>query len=191
MFKNIMLIVIITLSFSTQLHASDKLAEVNSEWLQKQFFNAARTGNVKILKFFAAADVDLNVQDRKGYSALILSAYHGHQGAVDFLLAEGASACVEDKRGNTALMGAIFKAELKIAHTLMQQDCDPNQANKACQTAAMFAALFGKQHLLTQLREQGASLTQRDQQGNSVKSLAQQQGNVELLEHLGSEQHKP
>ena len=161
MFKRIILITIFLLSFSTQSQAvstSSDAEKTNSEWLQNQFFNAARAGNTEILKTFAAAGVDLNVQDHKGYSALILSAYNGRRAAVDFLLAEGASACIEDKRGNTALMGAIFKGELKIAHTLMQQDCDPNQANKAGQTAAMFAALFGKQDLLSLVTETSSNL---------------------------------
>lgn len=70
---------------------------------------------------------------------MILAAYHGQSDAVERLLAAGANACVQDKRGNTALMGAIFKGELKIARRLLATECNPDQRNQAGQTAAMYA----------------------------------------------------
>ncbi|HBC23695.1 MAG TPA: hypothetical protein DC052_07765 [Pseudomonas sp.] len=78
----------------------------------------------------------------------------------------------EDKRGNTALLGAIFKGELGIAKRLLATECDPNQRNNAGQTPAMYAALFQREALLQALRERGADLNAADPLGNSVESLA-------------------
>ena len=72
-------------------------------------------------------------------ACLILAAYHGQGPYVERLLDAGADACVQDQRGNTALMGAIFKGELKIAQRLLATDCNPDQRNGAGQTAAMYA----------------------------------------------------
>ncbi|MGA9222657.1 MAG: ankyrin repeat domain-containing protein, partial [Pseudomonas graminis] len=80
--------------------------------LKELFFQAAREGRQDMLNEFINAKFDLNVQDEKGYTALILAAYHGQQSTVTQLLNAGADPCAKDLRGNTALMGAIFKGEL-------------------------------------------------------------------------------
>ena len=107
--------------------------------LQDYYFDAARRGDLDMLNTFIDAGYSLNTQDDKGYTALILAAYHGQGPFVERLLTAGADACVQDNRGNTALMGAIFKGELNIAQRLLGTDCNPDQRNGAGQTAAMYA----------------------------------------------------
>lgn len=139
--------------------------------LQDYYFDAARRGDVEILNTFIDAGYSLNTQDDKGYTALILAAYHGHMQALERLLAAGADACMQDKRGNTALMGAIFKGEVKIAQRLLATDCSPDQRNGAGQTAAMYAGLFRRVELLDALAKRGADLNAEDQQGNNAARL--------------------
>jgi hypothetical protein len=139
--------------------------------LQAYYFDAARRGDVAMLKEFVASRYDLQTRDDKGYTALILAAYHGHEPAVRLLLDAGADPCAEDKRGNTALMGAIFKGEFAISRLLMKASCDPNHRNRAGQTPAMYAALFGRVEVLHALSEKGADLKATDGEGNSAESL--------------------
>ncbi|MFT4246475.1 MAG: ankyrin repeat domain-containing protein [Pseudomonas sp.] len=139
--------------------------------LRQYFFDAARAGRQDMLAEFIGAHYDLNTRDEKGYTALILAAYHGHRAAVEQLLAAGADPCAQDRRGNTALMGAVFKGELAIARRLMQADCAPDQRNNAGQTAAMYAALFQRKDILDALAAKGADLKARDAQGNSAEQL--------------------
>ncbi|GGL32414.1 hypothetical protein GCM10009091_12880 [Pseudomonas brenneri] len=139
--------------------------------LQDYYFDAARRGDVEMLNTFIEAGYSLSTVDDKGYTALILAAYHGQGPAVERLLAAGADACVQDKRGNTALMGAIFKGELKIAQRLLGADCNPDQRNGAGQTAAMFAGLFQRVELLDALKAKGADLNAEDPVGNSASRL--------------------
>ena len=68
--------------------------------------------------------------------------------AVNTLLHLGANACLEDNRGNTALMAAIFRGEFSIAKTLVSLDCDNAHQNKAGQTAEQFAQTFGQQKVI-------------------------------------------
>ena len=140
--------------------------------LENYYFDAARRGDVEMLNTFIDAGYALNTQDDKGYTALILAAYHGQGPAVERLLAAGADACAQDKRGNTALMGAIFKGELQIARRLLAADCSPDQRNAAGQTAAMYAGLFQRQELLDALAAKGADLLAEDSLGNSATRLA-------------------
>jgi ankyrin repeat protein len=142
-----------------------------AQQLRDYLFNAARSGDALIIGEFIKAGYDLNAQDAKGYTALILAAYNGQANAVEQLLKAGANPCTEDVRGNTALMGAIFKGELRIAKRLMQADCSPDQANHAGQTPAMYAALFQRKEILEQLRASGADMSAQDAMGNSVDNL--------------------
>lgn len=140
--------------------------------LQNYYFDVARRGDVAMLDTFIESHYTLDVQDSKGYTALILAAYNGQGEAVEHLLNAGANACVQDLRGNTALMGAIFKGELKIARRLMAADCNPDQRNGAGQTAAMYAGLFKRVEILKDLSSKGADLNAEDAQGNSAARLA-------------------
>lgn len=142
------------------------------EQLQGYYFDAARRGDVAMLDTFIEAGYSLDTRDEKGYTALILAAYHGHAPAVERLLAAGADACAQDKRGNTALMGAIFKGEVQIARRLLSTECSPDQRNGAGQTAAMYAGLFKRDELLDALKAKGADLEARDPLGNSAADLA-------------------
>jgi ankyrin repeat protein len=140
--------------------------------LKDYFFDAARRGDEAMLKEFIGARYDLETRDAKGYTALILSTYHGHERASRLLIDAGADPCAKDALGNTALMGAIFKGELTISRMLMKAGCDPNQRNNAGQTPAMYAALFGRIEVLRGLAGQGADLRARDNAGNSAESLS-------------------
>ncbi|WP_434655531.1 ankyrin repeat domain-containing protein [Pseudomonas sp. R3-56] len=142
------------------------------EQLQDYYFDAARRGDVPMLDTFIKGGYSLDTRDEKGYTALILAAYHGQARAVERLLAAGADACAQDKRGNTALMGAIFKGEVQIARRLLSTECSPDQRNGAGQTAAMYAGLFKRDELLDALKARGADLEARDPLGNSAADLA-------------------
>ena len=102
--KNLFMLTLLTLSSLTSAQ------KIDSDRLQTLYFDAARQGDVTTLSAYYAAGLSPNVADKKGYTALILTAYHGQTDAVEFLLNQaGTNACQEDASGNTALMGAIFK----------------------------------------------------------------------------------
>jgi len=156
--------------------ATQRAAQVSSPDIKQQlrsyFFDAARSGNTSMLAEFIAAKYDLNTRDEKGYTALILAAYHGNDEAVDVLMNAGADPCAADLHGNTALMGAIYKGELGIARRLLGAKCNPDQKNAAGQTAAMYAALFGRIEILQSLQDQGADLKAKDSAGNTAEQLS-------------------
>tara|TARA_R110000744_G_scaffold16404_11_gene45194 strand:- start:1884 stop:2465 length:582 start_codon:yes stop_codon:yes gene_type:complete len=158
---------------------------VDSERLQTLYFDAARQGDVSTLSAYYAAGLSMNVADKKGYTALILAAYHGQTDAVTYLLSQdNINACQEDNSGNTALMGAIFKGNFGAIKALISADCDVNQTNANGQTAAMFATLFNRTETITALTEAGADLGAKDGSGNSLVDIALSQGNYELAEDL-------
>jgi ankyrin repeat protein len=142
---------------------------------------AAKGNNQVLISKYVEYGGNVNVQDGKGYTPLIYSAYFGHDELVDFLLEKGANACIKDNRGNTALMGAIFKGNVNIAFRLLKSECDIDQNNNADQTALMYATLFGREKIAEELIAKGASIEVQDTNGNSAKSLAQDQFNQEMI----------
>lgn len=173
------LILASTLAFAGQAQP------VDGTHLQTVYFDAARQGDIPTLRAYYTAGLSPNVADQKGYTALILSAYHGKTDAVEYLLAHAdVNACQEDNSGNTALMGAIFKGNFGAIKALISADCDIDQANSNGQTAAMFATLFNRTDTISALTEAGANLTAKDSSGNSLVDIALSQGNYELAEAL-------
>jgi ankyrin repeat protein len=180
--------ILLTLLFLTTAYTS-QAEPVDSERLQTVYFDAARQGDVSTLSAYYAAGLSPNVADKKGYTALILSAYHGQTDAVKYLLSQASvNACQEDNSGNTALMGAIFKGNFGAIKALISADCDIDQSNANGQTAAMFATLFNRTESIAALTDAGADLSAKDSSGNSLIDIALSQGNYELAEKSSEKQ---
>jgi len=81
----------------------------------------------------------------------MMATYYGQQNIVSTLLASGADRCARDNKGNTALMGAIFKMEWAIARQLRKVDCDMNTQQTGQKTVAEFAKVIGQEQALKEL----------------------------------------
>lgn len=139
--------------------------------LSPYFFAAARSGETAVLQEFIQAGFPVDLKNEASYTALMIAAYQGQANAVNLLLKAGADACIRDKRGHTALMGAMIKAEWQIAKQLYAIDCDQGTntqatdaiTDKSQMTAAQFAEKFGQSEkfkaLATQLEDSTAAQT--------------------------------
>ena len=157
-----------------------------SQDLSRYLFDAARVGDVEVIKSLLARGVRVDARDERGSTALILAAYYGKTDAVRTLLEAGASPNLGDSaRGNTALMGALFKGEIESARRLLADPrTDVNARNAAGQTAAMFAALFGRADLVEALAARQADFALTDASGATAETLARAQGNAALADRL-------
>ena len=160
------------------------LRRYDADW-----FDAARVGRIDILRGLLDAGYPIDAVDSHGYTAVILSAYDGQPAALDFLLSAKADPCIGDRNGNTALMGALFKGESKIARRLVDTQCPIDKTNNAGETALDFATLFGRLDLVPVLVAQGADPNHVDARGESLLDLAQRQGNgaaADALRQVGA-----
>ncbi len=157
-----------------------------SQDLSRYLFDAARAGDVEVIKSLLARGVHIDARDERGSTALILAAYYGKTDAVRTLLEAGASPNLGDSaRGNTALMGALFNGEIESAQRLLADPrTDVNARNAAGQTAAMFAALFGRADLVEALAARQADFALTDASGATAEALARTQGNAALADRL-------
>ena len=98
----------------------------------------------------------VDVRNSAGFTPLMMATYYGHQTIVTTLLNHGADRCARDNKGNTALMGALFKMEFAIAKQLRQVDCDAQAKQTGQKTTAEFAKVIGQEKQLQKIiQEQG------------------------------------
>ncbi len=161
-------------------------ARKSRQELAEYLFEAARIGDADLIRSLAKSGVDLDARNAKGFTPLILATYHGRDAAVQALLQAGASPNVADgERGNTALMGALFRGVDDAVRRLLDDPrTEVNQRNSAGQTAAMYAALFSRDQWLDALAKRGADFGLRDDAGADAEQLARRQGKDELAERL-------
>jgi len=162
-------------------------APLDAGKVQQYLFDTARAGDAALVKELLAAGANIDARNDAGYTALILAAYNGRAAAVEALLAAGADPNAANRYGMTPQHGAIFKGEEAIALKLLADPrTNPDARNGAGQTAAMFAALFGKAALIDALAARGADFAASDAAGQTAHGLAAQQGNAALAERIAT-----
>lgn len=122
---------------------------------------AARANDVVLLGALLERDgVEIDAQDARGYSALMLAAYCGHLEAAELLLSRGANPNGTDHAGNSILMGAAFKGHVALVRCLLRHGADPAVKNAAGLDAHGFALQFGRTEVLSLLVPGSAESTE-------------------------------
>ncbi|GAA5497312.1 hypothetical protein Rhal01_03505 [Rubritalea halochordaticola] len=121
--------------------------------LQEMALDAARHGDIEMLKPMLEAGMPVNLQDHKGNSLLMLASYNDQPQTVQILLYHGADPGLRNSRGQTPLAGVAFKGHLECARILINHGADPNAEQGHGQTPITFAAMFGRQEVLALLQQ--------------------------------------
>jgi len=169
-----MRLLLLSLMLLSAMLRSEEQVSDPLEQLTSYFFAAARTGDLVVLNEFLQQGFPVDQRNPQSYTALMVATYAGQQQAVELLLQQGADACLRDKRGHTAMMGAIVKAEWSIGKILYPIDCKEDTSvdakaavtDKAKMTVAQFAEVFGQSEKLQQLAKE-AEVKQRTPKGQS------------------------
>ena len=121
--------------------------------LQAIALDAARRGDVDVLRPMVEAGLSVNLRDEKGNTLLMLAAYHGHVSTVAQLIEQGADPDARNDRDQTPLAGVAFKGHIAVARQLLAGGADPQADQGGGRTPEMFAAMFGHQAMVALLRE--------------------------------------
>ncbi|HGS4912542.1 TPA: ankyrin repeat domain-containing protein [Vibrio parahaemolyticus] len=148
--KNVFLLssVLFSLGLSFSLFASQDKLETQYQSLVELFFDAARIGNNEVVETFVSQGFPIDQRNNESYTALMVAAYQGNKDTVRLLLDSGANACLQDKRGNTALI----KREISIAKDLYQAECSPDLRNQAGLDLKTFAEIYGQSEVLKSIQ---------------------------------------
>jgi hypothetical protein len=115
-------------------------------------FTAARANDVNLAKTLIDAKADVNQQDDKGYTPLILATYNDNLEVSQFLLKHGADTEIKDHSGRTALMGAAFKGNDREVRLLLDSGANPSASDSKGMTSTMYAVMFGRISVIKMLR---------------------------------------
>lgn len=163
-------------------------APVSTEQVEA-YFKAAKAGEKEKLQKSLEAGMPIDIQNDDGYTALIYATYYGHRDAARYLLSatdkhgKKANPCLGDKKGNTALFGALFKGFDDLATELLPL-CETDIMNNQGQTPLMYASLFGRADMAKKLLEKGADPLKKDFAGYDAVSLAEGQWNQIMVKVL-------
>lgn len=116
-------------------------------------YGFARSGNAAELEKELRGWEDLERKNAKGYSLLMLAAYHGRLEAAALLLDRGADPDTREAGGNTALMGAAFKGDVAMVRLLCSRGADPLRRGSTGGTALDMALMFGRRETARFLAE--------------------------------------
>lgn len=149
------------------------------EQLQQQWFDAARTGNMKVIKNLLKK-IDVNVKDTRygsvGYTALIHAATNGHIDIIKFLLqVPGIDVNAHEQNGDTALMWAAYRRDKNIIKMLLQHpEIDINAQNNRGYTALHEATeyLYSLDIIQLLLSAPDININAQDNEGNSPLMIA-------------------
>ena len=111
-------------------------------------FEAARDGNIDIVKLLLKEHVDINIQDENGETALMLASKNGHIQVVELLLKEHADVNIQNQDGLTAIMLAIENVRTQVVEILGEQVDDDIQDENA-----MIILMVASQSSHTQVAE--------------------------------------
>lgn len=138
--------------------------------------HAAAAGKLKVVRVLLAFEaVDMDFQDARGCSALMLAAWNGHFEIVKELLVRGVRIDSRDQDAWTALTFAARFGRLDIAHLLLERGAQRDPASVSNdRTPLMHAVLMGHIEIARVLLDYGADATKTDRHGNSIVMLALQ-----------------
>lgn len=120
---------------------------------ESTLFDYAREGDLRGFANLLSqdAELDINVTNHCGYSALMLAVYNGKKDFCEALLKFGADVNSIDAMDNTVLMGAAYKGDLSIMELLLQFNANITLENKTKMNVRDWAVMFGRIEVLSYL----------------------------------------
>ena len=121
-----------------------------------ELIDASNIGDEKKVKELLETDININIKDDDGYTALTHAVYGGYLKCVKLLIKKGANVNIKDNNGYTALMEATTHGYIEIVKFLLENDADPNIRDNKGYTALMVAADTVNPEIVKILLENGS-----------------------------------
>ncbi|WP_412471131.1 ankyrin repeat domain-containing protein [Halobacteriovorax sp. RT-2-4] len=120
-----------------------------------KIFDWARSGDVGELSIYLLTNEECNleVKNEKGYTPLLEATQRGHFDFCHTLLSVGANPIAKDGLGNTALMLACLKGDLKIVKLLIQYGAKLCEINDSGMSAHDWAMAFNRKKIVSFISE--------------------------------------
>lgn len=150
-------------------------------------FELAKTGVPKELEKALSSGIDVNIQDKFGYTPLLRAVSVNRLDNVKFLVAKGADINIKENLGSDALNKAVYSRSnnIKMIKFLFEQGTDLNTKTKRPgNTPLHHASELGREDVLKWLLDKGADVNQKNNYTETPMHKAADQGHVNILRIL-------
>ena len=135
------------------------LACASSAFAGQTLSDLVRAGNREaVLAAITSPDLDVNVADPDGSTALLWATYKVDHELVRALLKAGAKANVTNNFGASPLSEAVKLSDVELVRMLLDAGADANSPNQDNQTALMLASSVGSAEIAKLLIKKGATV---------------------------------
>ncbi len=160
-------------------------------WPSERFLQAAGAGDTYRLEALSMENqIDVNVRDADGRTALMLASMNGQLEALDWLIGSGADPMLVDHEGWHALMLAGAHGHRKLASRLIDLGLPVDHANRYGNTTLHWCAAEGRKELTALLLENGANPYLVNDLGWTPAAVAERAGFPDIVTLLSSFQDR-
>ena len=142
---------------------------------------AVKSGNKDSVEHLLATGAELELKDKKGYTAFMHAVKSQNVKLVKLLAERGAMVDLTDEFGDTPLIWAASMKDKAIVKLLLEHGADPDKGDF---TPLMWAAFHGDLQMLNLFLKSSANLNARTQAGWTALMWAAEKGNTQAMWEL-------
>ncbi len=173
-------------SFPGTLFGMDNDLKVKQKSLNDELLKAAEECSLEEIKTLLDNGADVNAQNKRGLTALMLAVYLGKTDYVKFLVDTGADINAQNNIGWTALMMAAKKGDVASVKILLNAGADVNTQDCFYYTALLKAADKGDVDCVKNLLAAGSDINAHNQLGYTALLKAAHRCHVDCVKILAS-----
>lgn len=167
------------------------LEDINVEYTRRGFFEALDTGNIRAVRIFIDAGVNLEEVNSVGWTPLMISSFMGHEDTAELLLSAGANVNARDNRGYGPLHWAAYCGYQMITRMLIKKGAFVNTKSEKGITPLLQAAARGHTEVVRILLESHALVNEADEEGWTPLHKAVSNNHKEVVKVLMAAEADP
>jgi uncharacterized protein len=145
----------------------------------KELVLAARTNDVERANRALQANINIDLKNEDGYTALMYAVNSGSIDVAKVILDHKARINLQDRDGYTALMIAAFRGNGEMVDFLLKYKPDVHLRHRSGRTALILATWKGSPEMMQHLIAAGARVNDQDLDGWSALMFAAHEANAE------------
>lgn len=134
----------------------------------REFFRAARSGDVATLKRLHNAGESLDMRDAAGRTALLVATQANRQAAAAWLISRGADVNAKDRHLDSPFLSAAAQGRLEILRLTLVAGADVASTNRHGSTALIAAAEHGHLQAVVELLKTRIDVNQVNRLGRTA-----------------------
>ncbi|PAA66639.1 hypothetical protein BOX15_Mlig023247g1 [Macrostomum lignano] len=145
---------------------------------------AAKTGNAKIVRYFAMFGCRIDQEDKMGITPLMIACFKKNPAMAEFLISKGADVNTVTHKGRTPAHFACYYGSLEILKLLHEHSAELDKADLDGVTPILLAAAKQNEEFLSFLCSQGCNLSRTDHLMKTALHFAVSDNNESVIDFL-------